>query len=230
MASEDTGLDEESESCDIKSQSGVSDTASSAYSSGIDQSEAVLQDKSSDDPVTVKGSPESVESENDLGVVINCDSEYSNVEIGDLQDDKSEQSVLSNVNTGSRETLLSIKSLSPTHNKIDGRLEIIGQDMNGNPEIVEPEMNEPVPAVAAETEENILDKIGSETEGVPLVYCIRVICRRFLLSGKPGELMPDRRVRVSVKSLALGNVASAVKLAPSLFLQKLQKTQGMFCK
>jgi huntingtin len=100
--------------------------------------------------------------------------------------------------------------------------------MNGNPEIVEPEINEPVPAVVTESVENILDKIGSETEGVPLVYCMRVICGRFLLSGKPGELMSDRRVRVSVKSLALGNVASAVKLAPSLFLQKLQKTQGTY--
>ncbi|XP_060568114.1 huntingtin-like isoform X3 [Ruditapes philippinarum] len=226
VTSEDTGLDEESESCDIKSQSGVSDTASSAYSSEINQSESVLHEQSSADSDTVKGSPESVESENDLGVVITCDSDYSNVEIGDIQDDKSEQSVLSNVNTGSRETLLSIKSLSPTHNKIEGRLEIIGQDMNGNPEIVEPEINEPVPAVVTESVENILDKIGSETEGVPLVYCMRVICGRFLLSGKPGELMSDRRVRVSVKSLALGNVASAVKLAPSLFLQKLQKTQG----
>ncbi|XP_053407184.1 huntingtin-like isoform X2 [Mercenaria mercenaria] len=227
VASEDTGLDEESESCDIKSQSGVSDTASSAYSSEMDQSETKLQEISSADSETVKENLENAELESDLGVVINCDEpeEYSNVEIGDLQEDKSEQSGLSNINTGSQETLLSIKSLSPTH-KIEGRLEIIGQDMNGNPEIVEPEFCELVSPMPTESDVNILDKIGSETEGVPLVYCMRVICGRFLLSGKPGELMPDRRVRVSVKSLALGNVAYAVRLAPSLFLQKLQKTSG----
>lgn len=219
VASEDTGLDEESESCDIKSQSGISDAAASAFCSETDQSETRLQDINSE--ITKQGSIEKDEAETDMGVVIKCDAEYSNVEIGDLQEDRSEQSNLSNGNTGSRETLLSIKSLSPTH-KIEGRLEIIGQDMNGNPEVAEPEICEISPCV--ESDVNIGDIIGLETDGVPLVYCIRVICRRFLLLGKPLEAMPDRRVRVSVKSLALINVAYAVQLLPSVFLHKLLPT------
>lgn len=221
VVSEDTGLDEESESCDIKSQSAVSDTGSSAYSSEMDQSEKRSEEMCSGDSETVLERLGKAESENDLGVVINCDADYSNVEIGYLQDDKSEQSEISNAHTGSRETLLSIKSLSPTH-RTEGRLEIIGQDMNGNPEIVETEIQDT--AIPGESDTNVLDKIGSEVDGVPLVYCMRLICARFLLSGNPGELMPDRRVRVSVKSLALGNVAYAVKLAPFLFLKKLQKS------
>lgn len=211
-SSEDTGLDEESESCDIKSQSGVS-TASSAYSSGVaSQSERGSQN----DLETLKDRlPESGE---DIGVVMNCESEYSGVEIGDIQDDKSEQSNLSNVNAGSQETLLSIKSLSPTHVASESRLEIIGQDMNGNPEIVETEAYSPAPDPG---DTNPLDGIGEGTEGLPLLYCVRVICRRFLLTSKRQELIPDRRVRVSVKSLALGNIACAVKICPSIFLEKL---------
>lgn len=228
VASEDTGLDEESESCDIKSQSRVSDTTSSAYSSEIDQLESRSIDTTSDDTESTK---EDKTEQDDTGtdiVVASSDAEYSNVEIGDIQEDRSEQSNLSNVNAGSQETLLSIKSLSPSH-VIDGRLEIIGQDMNGNPEILEAEVIDPTPMVPVETEEALLAEIGAEIEGVPLVHCVRVICRRFLLCGKAGELMPDRRVRVSVKSLALTNMAFAVKLMPSVFLQRLiqNNTQGM---
>lgn len=217
VTSEDTGLDEESESCDIKSQSGVS---TGSYSSGLGQSEKGSQE----DVASLKDK----EKEEDLGMVMNCESEYSNVEIGDIQEDKSEQSNLSNVPAGSQETLLSIKSLSPTH-QAEGRLEIIGQDMNGNPEIVESEMFSPLPEGPETSETNLLDGLGDLLEGLPLLYCVRVICRRFLLTGKKQELMPDRRVRVSVKSLALGNLACAVKICPSVFLEKLleEKRRGI---
>lgn len=207
VASEDTGLDEESESFDIKSQSGVSTASSSAYSSEINQSEQGSQNNLD----TIK------DSERELGVLMNCDSEYSNIEIGDIQDDKSEQSNLSNVNAGSQETLLSIKSLSPTHQP-ESRLEIIGQDMNGNPEIVEAEPTYPSPDV---DEEICLDGLGDETQGLPLLYFVRVMCRRFLLTTKNQELLADRRVRVSMKCLALGSVACAVKIAPAIFLERL---------
>ena len=212
VASEDTGLDEESESCDIKSQSGVSTASSSAYSSGINQSEKGSQND-------LETMSEVSNTENDLTIAMAQESEYSNIEIGDIQDDKSEQSSLSNVNTGSQETLLSIKSLSPTHQP-DSRLEIIGQDMNGNPEIVEPDIS-PNAGDVTDGRENILDGIGEPTRGVPLLYCVRVICKRFLLSRKKQELLGDRLVRVSMKCSALGSVACAVKISPSVFLEKL---------
>ena len=88
VASEDTGLDEESESCDIKSQSGVSTASSSAYSSGINQSEKGSQND-------LETMSEVSNTENDLTVAMAQESEYSNIEIGDIQDDKSEQSSLS---------------------------------------------------------------------------------------------------------------------------------------
>lgn len=54
-------------------------------------------------------------------------------------------------------------------------------------------------------------------EGVPMVHIVRVMSS-FLLSGRPGEVLPDSNVRVSVKSLALSCIAQAVRLHPESFL------------
>jgi len=53
--------------------------------------------------------------------------------------------------------------------------------------------------------------------GVPMVHIVRVMSS-FLLSGRPGEVLPDSNVRVSVKSLALSCIAQAVRLYPESFL------------
>lgn len=52
--------------------------------------------------------------------------------------------------------------------------------------------------------------------GVPLLHCVRLMCS-FLLSGTPGEVLTDRKTRVSVKSLALHCTAAALKLFPEAF-------------
>jgi len=212
VASSDTGLDEESEACDIKGQSG-------ALTESVDQSEIVSQFNQCEiEPKEKVETPK-----DDIGLMMTCDSEYSSVEIGDIKDDNSEVSNLSKVVAGSQETLLSVKSLSPTH-VAEEPTEMVAQDMNGNPEIAEPEV---AFCQKENTERLIRENIGSPTEGVPIVYCVRVVCARFLLTGRKGELTPDRRVRVSLKTLAIGCVASAVKIYPSLFLEKLLvKTDG----
>ena len=61
--------------------------------------------------------------------------------------------------------------------------------------------------------------------GVPLVHCVRLMCS-FLLSGHPGEMLPDSSVRVSVKSLALACVAQAVRLYPEAFLGRVLPESG----
>lgn len=53
--------------------------------------------------------------------------------------------------------------------------------------------------------------------GVPMVHIVRVMCS-FLLSGRPGEVLPDSNVRVSVKSLALSCIAQALRHHPEAFL------------
>lgn len=53
--------------------------------------------------------------------------------------------------------------------------------------------------------------------GVPMVHIVRVMST-FLLSGCPGDVLPDSNVRVSVKSLAMSCISQAVRLHPESFL------------
>uniref|UniRef100_A0A061QFU3 Putative huntingtin n=1 Tax=Cupiennius salei TaxID=6928 RepID=A0A061QFU3_CUPSA len=64
--------------------------------------------------------------------------------------------------------------------------------------------------------------IGTFTDAdVPLKYCIRLLCSSFLLSGSPGSCIPDRNVRISIKSLALGCLSNIFSLYPSGFFLPL---------
>ena len=166
----------------------------------------------------------SPDSENDEGVMFVANTAYSSVEIGDIQEDPSQKSNLSNVPSGSQDTLLSIKSLSPGH--APQPQPSVGQDLNGNPEIiVDNGTDDPVSTLTDLCLEDVENNLGSVTEGMPLVYCVRLICRRFLMSRTKGELVPDRQVRVSVKTLALGSVACALTHLPRIFLVKLFSTE-----
>ena len=59
-----------------------------------------------------------------------------------------------------------------------------------------------------------------ECRGVPILHCARVMCS-FLLSGKNGEILSDRLVRVSVKSLSLNCLAAIFKIHPQAFLMRV---------
>ncbi|CAG2119017.1 unnamed protein product, partial [Medioppia subpectinata] len=52
-------------------------------------------------------------------------------------------------------------------------------------------------------------------------YCVRLVCNQFLLNGSSGRLISDKRVRVSIKSLALGCVAAVVRLHPKTLIIEL---------
>nr|XP_006822985.1 PREDICTED: huntingtin [Saccoglossus kowalevskii] len=66
--------------------------------------------------------------------------------------------------------------------------------------------------------------IGSYTDNeVPLVHCVRLMCAAYLLTGYKKGLIPDKLVRVSVKGLALGCVGNAISLFPKVFFAKLFK-------
>lgn len=71
----------------------------------------------------------------------------------------------------------------------------------------------------------------NDTLEVPLVYLVRLLCKQFLLTGYQYGLVSDRRVRVSVKALALSCVSYILELYPKAFLAKLHKSSpepGMF--
>lgn len=69
--------------------------------------------------------------------------------------------------------------------------------------------------------------IGTFTDAdVPLKYCCRYLVSSFLLAGAPGQLIPDKVFRVSVKSLALNCVGHILRLYPNLLLSTIDKTQN----
>lgn len=66
--------------------------------------------------------------------------------------------------------------------------------------------------------------IGSlDDDDVPMKYCCRYLVSSFLLTGNPGELIPDKSFRVSVKSLALTCFGHILRLYPNVFFDTLVK-------
>ena len=73
------------------------------------------------------------------------------------------------------------------------------------------------------TYERDLSNLGSFTDhDVPLIYCVRQLGATFLLSKNKGELLEDKLVRVSLKTLAMGCITNAIILSPKVFLLTLQ--------
>ncbi|XP_041041506.1 huntingtin isoform X4 [Carcharodon carcharias] len=68
--------------------------------------------------------------------------------------------------------------------------------------------------------------IGHYTDenAAPLVHCVRLLSASFLLTGQKSGLIPDREVRVSVKALAVSCVGAAIGLHPEAFFNKLYRT------
>lgn len=60
-------------------------------------------------------------------------------------------------------------------------------------------------------------------KNIPLIFCARFITKNFLLSGTPNNLIPDKTVRVSVKSLALACLATIFEIYPHVLLKYLDK-------
>ncbi|XP_069797989.1 huntingtin isoform X3 [Narcine bancroftii] len=72
----------------------------------------------------------------------------------------------------------------------------------------------------------IKGEIGHYTDenAAPLVHCVRLLSASFLLTGQKDGLVPDGEVRVSVKALAVSCVGAAIGLHPEVFFNKLYRT------
>ncbi|XP_050396465.2 huntingtin [Patella vulgata] len=222
VMADDQGLEEDADISIATDQPIKSNT--SALDDDIDQSEDLpLESMNSDLVDTETDVCQAVDS----SVKFTSDTNYSSLDIGDLNEEKSEKVTLSH--SPSQDTLVSVKSISPKH-QTRSLLEV-AQDMNGNPEYIDTSgavsplpQNEEMPTIeitkATPTKE--LHDFGDITDNeMPLIYCVRLLCRRFLLSGTKQGLILDKCVRVSSKSLALGCIASAVFMCPKIFLLKL---------
>lgn len=126
--------------------------------------------------------------------------DYTNITIGNISDScahsvKSE-SLVENLDKIALSDESSEKSFSQLSVSVCGKSEFISKDIDVG---------------------SIFD------EDVPLIYCIRFICKSFLLCGFPSGLIPDKNIRVSVKSLALSCLGELFKIYPKgllLFLEK----------
>lgn len=63
-------------------------------------------------------------------------------------------------------------------------------------------------------------------QAVPLEYCSRLIAKSFLLTGSPFTLIPDKNVRISVKSLALICISHIVEYYPEILIFYLDKSDA----
>ncbi|XP_026728921.1 uncharacterized protein LOC113494697 [Trichoplusia ni] len=91
-------------------------------------------------------------------------------------------------------------------------------------EETEPKEADQVDTVHVVPESGVKVNIGSSTDDdVPLKYCARLLTFKFLLTGNKGGVIPDRMIRVSLKSSALNCLTEVVRLYPqamTLFLDK----------
>ncbi|XP_058860961.1 huntingtin-like isoform X1 [Acipenser ruthenus] len=62
-----------------------------------------------------------------------------------------------------------------------------------------------------------------DQNAAPLVHCVRLLSATFLLNGQKNGLVPDKEVRVSVKALAVSCVGAATALHPEAFFNKLYR-------
>ncbi|KAJ8709611.1 hypothetical protein PYW08_009615 [Mythimna loreyi] len=91
-------------------------------------------------------------------------------------------------------------------------------------EEVEPKETDQVDHAHTVTDGAVKINIGtSKDDDIPLKYCARLLTSKFLLTGNKGGVIPDRQIRVSLKSSALNCLSEILQLYPqaiTLFLDK----------
>lgn len=101
------------------------------------------------------------------------------------------------------------------------------EDMDISNDVLSSDQSTPKEPEIGETDVKYQDvDIGTFTDkAIPLEYCTRYIVKSFLLTGHPTHLVPDKLVRISVKSLALSCVASVVQYFPKILLLNLDRAK-----
>ncbi|XP_019381604.1 PREDICTED: huntingtin isoform X1 [Gavialis gangeticus] len=179
----------------------------------------------SDSSQTTTEGPDSAVTPSDSSEIVleGAESQYSGMQIGQLQDEEDEAANLlpdessepfRNSSFALQQPHL-LKNMGHSRQPSDGSVDRFAS----KDEALEPGDHENKPS-------RIKGDIGHYTDGnsAPLVHCVRLLSASFLLTGEKGALVPDRDVRVSVKALAVSCVGAAVALHPESFFSKLYKT------
>ncbi|XP_068132416.1 huntingtin isoform X2 [Hyperolius riggenbachi] len=181
----------------------------------------------SDSSQTTTEGPDSAVTPSDSSEIVidGAESQYSGMQIGQLQDEEDEGAIIhqeepsdrfENSALGLNQSHL-LKTMGHSRQSSDSSVDrfVTKED------VVEPGDLENKPS-------RIKGDIGHYTDGeaTPLIHCVRLLSASFLLTGQKGALVADRDVRVSVKALALSCVGAAVSLCPEAFFSKLYKLQN----
>ncbi|MEE6462622.1 hypothetical protein FKM82_001656 [Ascaphus truei] len=192
----------------------------------MDLNEGTTQASSpvSDSSQTTTEGPDSAVTPSDSSeiVVDGVESQYSGMQIGQLQDEEDEGTILhqddpadhfGSSSLGLNQSHL-LKAMGHSRQSSDSSVDrFVTKE-----EAVEPGDLESKPS-------RIKGDIGHYTDvnAAPLIHCVRLLSASFLLTGQKSALVPDKEVRVSVKALAVSCVGAAVALYPEAFYSKLYK-------
>uniref|UniRef100_A0A8C8S588 Huntingtin n=1 Tax=Pelusios castaneus TaxID=367368 RepID=A0A8C8S588_9SAUR len=179
----------------------------------------------SDSSQTTTEGPDSAVTPSDSSEIVleGTESQYSGMQIGQLQDEEDEAA---NVLQDESSDPFRNGSLALQHPHL---LKNMGHNRQPSDSSVDRFMAREEAVESGDIENKpsrIKGDIGHYTDGssAPLVHCVRLLSASFLLTGEKGALVPDRDVRVSVKALAVSCVGAAVALHPESFFSKLYKT------
>lgn len=89
-------------------------------------------------------------------------------------------------------------------------------------------------SMVQQTPKHIIDStkdiwIGHITEQPLINYIVRLIASKFLLTGMPNELLSDKIVRVSIKSLSLLVLGNCIDFSPHVLQLGLQISENSLC-
>ncbi|KAJ3614460.1 hypothetical protein NHX12_018032, partial [Muraenolepis orangiensis] len=160
----------------------------------------------------------------DSAVLDGSESQYSGMQMGTLQDEEDDGTV---VHSDPAEPFShSILALSKPH-LLEGR----GHNRQGSDSSVDGFIPKEEPAEAEPENKVLMLDVPSRIKGPighytdqgaePLVHCVRLLSASFLLTGQKKGLVPDKEVRVSVKALAVSCVGAAAALHPEAFFNSL---------
>ncbi|XP_067838539.1 huntingtin isoform X1 [Heptranchias perlo] len=156
-------------------------------------------------------------------VLDGTDSQYSAMQIGQLQDEEEDTS------NAPGDALLDGFTTSTLAVNKSHLLSHMGHSRQSSDSSVDRFMSKDDCVESADLETKpcrIKGDIGHYTDenAAPLVHCVRLLSASFLLTGQKNGLIPDREVRVSVKALAVSCVGAAIGLHPEAFFNKMYRT------
>ncbi|NXD10189.1 HD protein, partial [Nothocercus nigrocapillus] len=179
----------------------------------------------SDSSQTTTEGPDSAVTPSDSSEIVleGTESQYSGMQIGQLQDEEEEAANILQDDSSESFRNSSVALQQPHLLKTTSHSR---QPSDSSVDKFTSKEDEVDPGDHETKQSRVKGDIGHYTDGnaAPLVHCVRLLSASFLLTGEKGALVPDRDVRVSVKALAVSCIGAAVALHPESFFSKLYKT------